>query len=48
VCNVDLVEGLGLPRAINWIYDLHFDYVDFALDSKTMVNAFNKDREDAT
>ncbi|CAJ2663088.1 unnamed protein product [Trifolium pratense] len=42
ICSVDLGKALGLFHAINWVHDLQLQRVDFALDSKTVVDYFHK------
>ncbi|KEH40935.1 hypothetical protein MTR_1g037710 [Medicago truncatula] len=46
-CNVTLrspTSGTVLVmRRVNWVNDMQFDNGDFKLDSKIVVNAFNKD-----
>ncbi|XP_024630887.1 uncharacterized protein [Medicago truncatula] len=44
--SVHVGEVLGLYYALEWLSDMRFDNVDFALDSKTTVDAFNKSRPD--
>jgi len=41
---VNVGEALGLYYALEWLSDMRFDNVDFALDSKTIVDAFNHTR----
>ncbi|PNX84366.1 estradiol 17-beta-dehydrogenase, partial [Trifolium pratense] len=49
LCNVDIGEALGLLYAIiNWVHDLQLEGVDFALDSKRVVDYFHKGMNDAT
>src|SRR4030067_946497 len=47
-CPVPLGEVLGLFHAIEWLSDMKFDNVDFALDSQLTTTAFNHHREDVT
>jgi len=37
---------LGIYHAINWVSEMQFDNVDFKFNSKIVLDAFNKDRED--
>ncbi|CAJ2674072.1 unnamed protein product [Trifolium pratense] len=48
ICNVDIGEALGLLHAIKWVSELQLDAVDFALDSKLLVDYFNKGGCDIT
>ncbi|CAJ2655005.1 unnamed protein product [Trifolium pratense] len=48
ICNVDIGEALGLFHAIKWVSELQLDAVDFALDSKLVVDYFNKGGCDIT
>jgi ribonuclease HI len=48
ICSVDLGEALGLFHAINWVHELQLQRVDFALDSKTVVDYFHKGGSDVT
>jgi len=41
-------EALGLFHALQWLSDMQFDNVDFALDSKITADAFNHRRIDVT
>jgi len=43
---VNVGEALGLYYALEWLSDMRFDNVDFALDSKTTVDTFNHTRPD--
>jgi ribonuclease HI len=38
---VDIGEALGPYRALQWVIDLGFDDMNFSLDSKVVVDAFN-------
>jgi hypothetical protein len=38
ICNVDLGEALDLLYAIRWVQGLQLVNVDFAMDSKTVVD----------
>jgi len=35
LCDVDVGEAVGFHTALQWMVTLHFDNVDFALDSKS-------------
>jgi len=48
VCSVDVGEALGLHHAIRWICELQLTNVDFEVDSKRVVDYFNKGRGDVT
>ena len=48
MCSVVVGEALGLFHALQWLSDMQFDNVDFALDSKITTNAFNHRRVDVT
>ncbi|KAK2375403.1 hypothetical protein QL285_076294 [Trifolium repens] len=41
ICNVDLGEALSLLYAIRWVQELQLVNVDFAMDSKTVVDQFH-------
>jgi len=41
LCDVDVGEVVGLHTSIQWVGDLHYDHVDFVLDSKSVVERFN-------
>jgi len=41
LCDVDVGEVVGLHTALQWVADLHYDNVDFVLDSKSIVEHFN-------
>ena len=45
---VPIGEALGLFHAIQWLGDMQFDNIDFALDSQITTNAFNHQREDVS
>jgi len=45
---VHVGEAMGLYYALEWLSDLRFNNVDFALDSKTTVDAFNKPHPDVS
>jgi len=44
--SVDLGEALGLYSALQWLSDMQLDNVDFATDSKLIVDAFLSTRND--
>jgi hypothetical protein len=37
ITDIDIGEALGLFRALNWVYDLQLENVNFELDSKNIV-----------
>jgi len=41
LCDVDLRETVGLHTALQWVSDLQFDNVDFALDSDDTLSSCN-------
>jgi len=41
-------EALGLFHALQWMQDMHFDYIDFELDSKVTRDAFHSRHTDIT
>lgn len=43
LCDIDLGEAVGLHTALQWVSNLQFDNVDFALDSKRVVDCINCD-----
>jgi len=43
LCLVDVSEALGLCQAMQWVADLGFDGTDFSLDSKIVLDVFNRD-----
>lgn len=47
-CHVPLGEALGLFHDIQWLRDMQFDNVDFALDSQLTTKVFNHQREDVS
>jgi len=48
-CDVDVGEVVGLHTALQWIIaDLQFDHVDFALDSKKVVDHSRSDVENTS
>jgi len=48
VYSVVVGEALGLYHAIQWMHDMHFDNVDFELDSKITRDAFHSCKTDVT
>jgi hypothetical protein len=46
--SVPLGEAMRLLYALQWLRDMAMDNVDFALDSKTVTNAFHKHSPDVT
>lgn len=40
LCDVDMGEAVGLHTTLEWTSNLQLDNIDFALDSKKVVNAF--------
>lgn len=46
--SADVSEALGQFHAIQWLFDMCFNNVDFVVDSKTAVDAFNSNRTDVT
>jgi len=40
LCDVDVGEAIGFHTALRWMTDLHYDNIDFALDSKIVVDHF--------
>jgi ribonuclease HI len=42
MCSVDTGEALGLLHALTWVRELHLERVVFVLDSKRVVDYFNK------
>jgi hypothetical protein len=45
LCDVDVGEDVGLHTTFQWLVALHYDIVDFALDSKIVVDCFNSNLE---
>ena len=41
LCDVDVGETVGLHTTLQWVAGLHYDNVDFVLDSKSIVEHFN-------
>lgn len=48
VCPIPVGEALGLFYALEWLGEMGFDSVDFALDSKITTDAFNGRHVDIT
>lgn len=46
VCPISMGEALGLFYELEWLGDMSFDNVDFALDSKITTDLFNGRRVD--
>ena len=42
MCSIAVEEALSLFHALQWLSDMQFDNVDFALDSKITTYAFNQ------
>nr|ABN08690.1 probable reverse transcriptase At2g02650 -, related [Medicago truncatula] len=47
LCDVDIGEGVSFHTTLEWTSYLQFDNVDFALDSKKVVDAFRTCVEDS-
>jgi hypothetical protein len=47
-CSVPLGEALGLLYVFQWLRDLGLDYIDFASDSKMVIDTFHHQRPDVT
>lgn len=45
---VDIGEALDLYHALQWVSDMHFDNIDFEVDSKTTKNGLYSGWEDIT
>jgi hypothetical protein len=41
-------QALGPFHALQWMQDMHFDYIDFVLDSKVKRDAFHSRHTDVT
>jgi len=41
LCLVELGETMGISQALQWVAELGFDGIDFSLDFKIMIDAFN-------
>lgn len=48
MCSVDVGEALGFNHALQWVVDLRLDGMNFSLDSKVVVDAFNGASNDDT
>jgi len=48
LCDVDVGEVVGLHTALQWMADLHYDHVDFVLDSKSVVEHFYSNLVDSS
>lgn len=48
LCSIDVGEVLGLYPAIQWKHDLRLPNVDFEVDSKRVVDYFNRSNDDIT
>jgi len=48
LCDVDVGEAVGLHTTLQWVADLHYDHVDFVLDSKSVVERFNSNLVDSS
>ncbi|AES59299.1 hypothetical protein MTR_1g017840 [Medicago truncatula] len=48
VHSVDVGEAMGLYHALEWLSNMQFDNVDFAMDSKTTHDAFHSHRYDVS
>jgi hypothetical protein len=46
LCDVAVGEAIGFHTALKWMSDLHYDNVDFALNSKIVVDHFRSYVED--
>jgi hypothetical protein len=44
LCDVKIVEALGLLYALNWVHKLNLSLVDFELDSKVVVDEFHSNK----
>jgi len=42
---VEVAEALGLFYALEWLVDKQFDTMDFVVDSKITLDAFNINRQ---
>jgi len=45
---IEVIEALGLFYALQWLVDMQFDNVEFLVDSKITIDAFNSNRQDVT
>jgi hypothetical protein len=48
LCDVDVDEDVGLHTALQWLTTLHYDHVNFVLDSKSVLDRFNSNLEDSS
>ena len=48
LCDVDVGETVGLHTTLQWVAGLHYDNVDFVLDSKSVVERFNSNLGDSS
>ena len=48
LCDVDVSEAAGLHTTMYWLAALHYDHVDFVLDSKSVVDCFNSNLQDSS
>jgi len=48
LCDADVGEVVRLHTALQWVVDLHYDHVDFVLDSKSVVERFNSNLVDSS
>lgn len=48
LCVVEVSEAVGLHMTLQWVADLHYDNVDFVLDSKSVVERFNSNLGDSS
>lgn len=48
LCDIGVVEVVGIRTTLVWVLDLQFDNVDFALDSKRVVDYVNSDIDDSS
>ena len=46
LCDVAVGEAIGFHTALKWMADLHYDNVNFALDSKIVVDHFRSSLDD--
>jgi len=48
MCSISMGEDLALYYVMEWLSEMSFDNVDFAFDSKVIIDAFHRDRIDVT
>jgi len=48
LCDVDVGKAIGLHTTLQWVADLHYDHVDFVLDSKSVIERFNSNLVDSS